>query len=274
MISESLYFNFAGRKSTDFNIMNINVQPTSMYTEPVIANKTINEIYVKGNDIPYFVYTKKDPLTLQLSFAFEDTWDDTLIDEVIRWLNVDFYQPLYFSEDINRIFYVMPVNGVNLIHNGLKEGYLTLTMRCDSPFTYSPEIITPWYNCLDSTGGTFISPYQWVDTSDSSSGTIIEFYNNGHYSLYPEIWIQKTNEDGDISIFNLTNKNTEFKFTNLQKDEELYIDCENQYMETSLVNTYRYDAFNDNYLELVYGKNTLMVTGNVNLKFRYRYIYS
>lgn len=272
MIAESLYFNFAGRKSTDFNIMNINIQPTSMFSEPVIAPKTINEVYVKGNDIPYFVYTKKDPLQFQLSFAFEDTWDDDLIDEVIRWLNVDFYQPLFFSEDINRIFYVIPVSGVNLIHNGLKEGYLTLTMRCDSPFSYSPEQITPWYNCKNS--GTFISPYQFVEIDDASGGTIIEFYNLGHYSLYPEIWIQKSFGDGDISIFNLTNKNTEFKFSNLKQDEEIYVDCENQYIETSLANTNRYDDFNDNYLELVYGKNVLRVSGEVKLKFRYRYIYS
>jgi phage-related protein len=256
LIRESLYFSFANRKSTDFNIMNISVSDSaSLYEESVIANKTINEIYVRGNPKPYFIDTKKDPYSFQLRFAFDDTADDELIDEVIRWLNVDFYQPLFFSEDINKVFYAMPVNDVSFIHNGLKQGYLNLTMRCDSPFSYGNDILTNWYDY----------------SSDNTD--LIEITNLGHFSIYPEIWIQKVG-NGNLSINNLTNSNQEFKFSNLQDGEQLYIDCENEYIETSLTNTFRYDDFNDGYLEIVYGKNRLIVTGNAKLRFRYRYTYS
>jgi phage-related protein len=256
LIRESLYFSFANRKSTDFNIMNVSIQDgASLYEEQMIANNTINEIYVRGNPKPYFIDTKKDPNSFQLRFAFEDTANDELIDEIVRWLNVDFYQPLYFSEDTSRVFYVMPVNGVSFIHNGLKQGYLNLTMRCDSPFSYGNDILTSWYDY--SLGNT----------------DLIEITNQGHFNIYPEIWIQKVG-NGNLFLNNLTNRNQEFKFSNLQDGEQLYVDCENQYIETSLANAHRYDDFNDNYLELVYGKNRLVVTGNAKLKFRYRYIYS
>lgn len=236
--------------------MNISISDSaSLYEEQVVANKTINEYAVRGNPKPYFVDVKKDPLTFQLRFAFYDTVDDDLIDEVIRWLNVDFYQPLYFSEDIDRVFYAMPVNDISFIHNGLKQGYLNLTMRCDSPFSYGNDILTNWYDY------------------SSTNTDLIEITNLGHFNFYPEVWIQKIG-DGDLTINNLTNQNQEFKFSNLQDGEQLYVDCANQYIETSLANTYRYDDFNDNYLEIVYGKNRLLVTGNAKLKFRYKYNYS
>lgn len=272
LIRESLYFSFANRKSTDYNIVNVSVSDGGLFEEQVISNKSINEISVRGNDTPYFINVKNEPKTIQLSFAFLDTWNEDLIEEVLQWLNVGFYEPLSFGGDLDRVYYAMPVDGINLIHNGLKQGYLTLNMRCNSPYSYSHEQITPWIECKNVNGGTFISPYQWIEAG-VPDGTIIEFYNLGHYNLYPEIWIKK-NKDGDVTINNLTNKNKEFKFTNLKDQEEIYIDCENEIIETSLENVYRYDDFNDNYLELVYGKNLLKVAGNVNLKFRYRYVYS
>lgn len=259
MIRESLYFSFANRKSTDFGIYNVSISDGGLYEEQITANKSINEITVRGNDKPYFINVQKEPKTIQLRFSFLETWNDDLIDEVIRWLNVDFYQPLCFSENLDRVYYAMPLDGINLIHNGLKHGYLNLTMRCDSPYSYSHDQVTEWYDF--TTGNPF-------------KKDILTIENYGHFPIKPEIWIQKVG-DGDLTINNLSYANNkEFKFTGLKDGEELYVDCENEYIETNLPDTYRYDDFSDNYLELDYGNNVLKVTGSAKLKFGYRFIFS
>ena len=147
----------------------------------------------------------------------------------------------------------MPVESTEIIHNGLKQGYITLTFRCDAPWAYTPFYITPIY-----------------DYSQNTSGVVLSIDNASDLLLYPEIWITKVG-NGDISIINKTNGGAEFKFTGLLDGEIVYIDNENEYIETSLSNTYRYANFNNNYLELVVGTNNLFITGTCKLQFRYRF---
>lgn len=260
MIRESEYFYFAGRKSTDFGIINVNVSD-GLYEEDLISNRTINEVTIPGRKKPYFIDITEEPKILQLRFAFLEKWNDKLIDEVVRWLNVDTYQPLYFEGNIDRVFYAMPVNNVAYIHNGLKEGYLNLTMRCNSSNSFSHEIITPIYNTLE------------LSERQENDFPIVNIVNRGHYSIYPEIWIEKIS-DGDIVIFNKTNGNQKFEFKNIEVGEKLFIDCENEIINTNKENIYRYDDFNDEYLELIYGENILSLSNNMKIKFRYRYIYA
>jgi len=66
--------------------------------------------------------------------------------------------------------------------------------------------------------------------------------------------------------------------TGLIADENVYIDCEKEFIESDLSETYRYDAFNDNYLELILDEdnlnvNTLNIKGKCKIKFKYQYKY-
>lgn len=101
---------------------------------------------------------------------------------------------------------------------------------------------------------------------------ILVFNNKGDVSCQPEIWITKIN-NGDFSIQNLSHNNEEFKFTNLIHNETVYVDNEHQDIETSLVATYRFKDFNDNYLSFPVGKNILRIEGHAEIKFRYQYKY-
>jgi predicted phage tail component-like protein len=251
MIRESIYFTFAGRNSSDYGIMNISFS-TDLYNESFMANRNIKEIVIRGRETPYFQELTKEPKSIQLNFAFEDTWNDDLINEVARWLDVDFYQPLTFSEEPEKVYYVMPTNDSTVTHNGLKQGYLTLTMRCDSPYSYSRTKVTPWYDCT------------------ASDTTIIELYNKGDKAILPEVFINKVGL-GTISITNLSNKGEMTSFTSISDNEQLYVNGENEIIETNLENIWRYDNFNDTYLTLYYGKNILQVNGKCKIKFQYRY---
>lgn len=260
MIRESFHFHFAGRKSTDFGIINVQVEE-GLYNEQVVANRVINEVYIRGRKEPYFVDVSEEPKTLQLRFGFLEPWNDKLIDEVIRWLNVYNYEPLYFEGDIDRVFYAMPIDGINKIHNGLKNGYLELTMRTNSGKSFSHDILTKKIDTFE------------LSIKQNEEFPIIKISNKGHFSIYPKIWIEKI-DDGDIQIFNKTNRNEIFKFKNIEVGEKLFIDCNKEIIETNKENTYRYDDFNDNYLELVYGKNILSVSNNMIVRFSYKYIFS
>jgi predicted phage tail component-like protein len=249
MIRESLYFSFAGRKSTDFPIANVSLG-SGLYEESLTSIKSIVETSTVNNDTPYFQRVKREPKSFQLRFAFFEPWNEDMIDDIVRWLDVDYYEPLFFSENLDRIYYAMFVDDIKQIHNGLKQGYLNLNVRCNSSVSYSTNKSTNWIQ-----------------------DNFIEIDNLGHKSTLPKIWIEKIG-DGDISISNISNNNEEFKFTKLLDKEIIYVDCENEIIKTNIENEWRYDNFNDNYLELVYGKNLLKVNGNAKLKFEYRYKFS
>ena len=254
MIFESKYFSFDGRKSTTYGIHNIKVDD-GLYNDPLTGERSILETVSGDGNKRYFFGVKKEPKVLNLSFAFFEPWNDKLINEIIRWLVVDEYKPLFFSENIDRVFYVMPINDIRKIHNGLKQGYITITMRCDSLYSYSHKQVTPWYD---------------LTKSDSKE---IKIINRGHYPIKPEVEIWKV-KDGDIKIRNKTDGNREMVVSNLLDGEKVIIDCNREIIETDISDMYRYDDFNNTYLTLLYGENVLTIEGTGYIQFRYRYLYN
>jgi predicted phage tail component-like protein len=252
-IMESIYFSYDGEYSVNYGIYNVSVS-NGMYEEQFLSRRSILETRIKGNDKPYFGGIEYEPLVLKLTFAFENTWDDDLIRKVARWLNQSYYKPLFFSDNIDRIFYCIATDDISLIHNGLKQGYVTLTMRCDSPYAYSRTILDSW------------SDY----SANTVDGIAHEFNNMGDVNIKPELWIQKVG-NGDVTIKNLTNGGQIFKFTGLLNGETVYVDNDREYIESSLPNTYRYDAFNNEYLDIVVGRNILQIYGNIKINFRYQF---
>ncbi|SYX84444.1 distal tail protein Dit [Paenibacillus alvei] len=151
MIRDSMYFSYAGKKSSDFGIINVTIGDNMMLEEPLASSREILEESIKGSTRPYFQGMKKSPLRFSVSFAFEDTWDTNKIREVARWLTEqDYYKELYFSSDPERIFYAIVVDEPILVHNSLSQGYMNMTFRCDSPYSYSPTYLSPVYEWRDS----------------------------------------------------------------------------------------------------------------------------
>jgi predicted phage tail component-like protein len=250
MIKESLYFIYNGINSMDFDIMNVSVD-NNIFSEPFLANRVIKEFTVKGKKNPYHSYVQTDPLSFTITFTFSEGWDDVTLSQVKQWLYVDYYKPLIFSESVGKIYYAMPVDAPMITHNGINEGYVTLNFRCDSPFAYSPEIMTNWYDFSLST----------------QNNLILE--NLGDIDINPQIYITKIGA-GDLTINNF-NSGDSMQFTNLLDQEELYINCDKFYIETSIPNFYRYDSFNDDYMKLVFGQNNIQVIGNCKIRFQYEY---
>lgn len=248
-IKESLDFSYAGKRSDYMGLLNVTTK-SGLYEENFIANKSIIEEKIPKRDKPYFFGVEYDPLTFPLTFSFNEKWTDKSIEEVALWLHQTTYQPLFFTNNINRIFYCMPVDDFSIIHNGLKQGYLELTMRCDTFHAYTPV----YQEVFDFTTNT-------VDGMDFT------FINKGHLPCKPMMKLE-TVDGGDISIINYSDSGKEFKFTGLVNNETLIIDNENEHIKTDLAQTYRFSNFNNQYLSFPRGVNRCKVYGKCKITFQ------
>jgi len=147
-IRNSINFNFAGISSETMGLINVNLD-SGMYEENLSPSKTINEIKIRGRSKPYHQNIEYEPLEFSVSFAFLDTWDKTKLRQVTNWLcNQSYYKPLYFSDNLDednnptRIYYALVHEDSTLVHNGLSQGYVNITFRCNDAFKYSPVYTT------------------------------------------------------------------------------------------------------------------------------------
>lgn len=250
MIMDSLHFVYDGISSSDMGLFHVNLKG-GMLEQGFVASRKIIEETTMGRVIPYFQGIEYQPLEFSFTFAFDNYFDDRKVAEVASWLCQNYYKPFYFSDSPEKVVFVMMEGDSKLIHNGLRQGYVEINMRANSPYVYSQQYIKD-YTCNGSTN--------------------IVFENLGNVILQPEMWITKIGA-GDITIVNRTHGNFEFKIKGLHSGEEVYIDNENKFISSpsmELTNNFRYDDFNGNYLELVYGSNDLLVTGSCEIKFKYR----
>jgi len=252
MIRSSEWFSFDDVYSSQYGIKNVTID-TGMYEEHFTRERKIIEKKIKGRSKPYYKEIESEPLTIPVTFAFMNSWDDSSIREVIRWLTSPTqYKPLIFSQNPSKIYYALAVDKPDLIHNGLSQGYVQMTFRCNDAYAYSPIYLSQIY-----------------DLTSNPIYTDIQLTNNGDEIIYPEIFVDKIGI-GDFSIQNLSNSGETLLFEDLSDGEELYIDGENEQIETNLLLTDRYDNHNNIFLSFPLGVNTLRVYGNIKLRFRYQ----
>ena len=251
-IKESLYFNYDGKSCRDFGLINVNLDG-GMFEETLVASRAINETRVRGSDTPLFHSIDEEPLELQLSIAFKSTFTEEDVDGIIMWLFQDKYKPLYFEDKPHKVFYCMPIGDSIIAHNGLKQGYISINMRCRSSKIESPQNVTSTYH------------------SNSSSDTVVMIENIGHVEIFPEISIEKTG-NGNVTIM----KDGEiFEIRNLTNGEKIYINTEKEIIETDITGVYRYEDVVGDYFDMALsvGENTFTVRGSCKIAFRYRFKY-
>lgn len=265
-IKSSLNFYYDSQDSQTFGISNVSVS-TGMYEEPFVAPKEIIKQEIRGRTKPYHSGIKRSSIILNLSFAFNETWNNQKMRDVKNWLDQDFFKPLMIpadpndSTDFNRVYYCMLTSDSSkLIHNGLMQGYVDgLTFECNDSYYYSePQLISR---------NLFNNP--------SPGGTELIINNTGDTPCYPLITITKSIEDGTISIFNRSNTNKEMQITGLSNGEITTIDCEEQIIDSiyNNQNIYRYDSHNGYFLELLTGNNNLLIKGKCEITIQSEFKY-
>ncbi|OME53973.1 phage tail protein [Paenibacillus odorifer] len=135
---EGIHFFYDGVYSVDMGLLNCKIGG-GMFEETFLPKRSIVETTVAGRDKPYFQSLQLEPLSFELTFAFEHGYTERKIREVARWLYQPHYKPFYTVDNPNRVFYCMVEGDSKLIHNGAKQGYITLKMRCDGAFSYTQK---------------------------------------------------------------------------------------------------------------------------------------
>lgn len=94
----------------------------------------------------------------------------------------------------------------------------------------------------------------------------------GDFNLKPKLWITKRNGNGSIEIIN-TVTNQKMQLQNLIDNEEVYIHCQKEEIVSNRQNlgVYRYDDHNDEFLDLVVGKNYIQANGDFDMHIRYQH---
>ncbi|MNZ98186.1 Phage tail protein [compost metagenome] len=149
-IRDSLYFEFAGVRSKTLRMLNVNLDG-GMQSEYFAASQSINEDKTRGRSKPYFQGIEKEPLSLTVNFAFEEEWTRDELRYVRRWLTEpNYYSPLIFSNDPEKIYYAIYIDEPELLHNSVSQGYITLNFRCNDAYAYSPLMLSPLYDWDES----------------------------------------------------------------------------------------------------------------------------
>uniref|UniRef100_A0AB39C6Z2 Tail protein n=1 Tax=Bacillus phage KoopaTroopa TaxID=3234046 RepID=A0AB39C6Z2_9CAUD len=251
-IKDKVRFNFNGVWSDTHNVMNV-VLDSGMYEEVFVASRELNETKVRGNSKPMLHSVEDSPLEFEMTIAVDGTYTDVQIDNIIRWLWVDYHKPLYFAGKENRVYYCMPIGDAQIIHNGIKQGYFTITMRCDSSQVYSPTLTTS-------------------STTVTSTPQTITINSDSHFDVYPEISIKKTGA-GTVTLEFLDDGGNIFEVRDLTNAEDIYINCEKEIIQTDIIGVYRYDKIVGHFPRLVYGQNRIKITGSCTIQFRYKNKY-
>ena len=154
-IKDSLYFVYDGISSQDMGIINVNID-SGLQSEPFYPSASILEISTRYNETPYFQKIKREPLVFNLTFAFEDGFDDDKLRETARWLNQKTFKELYFSNQPDKKYFAIYEGSPRLFHTGA-DGYFEITFRTNSPYAHSNLIETGIYNQVSPTF-TFTRP--------------------------------------------------------------------------------------------------------------------
>ena len=249
---ESLSFTFNGISSEDMGIVLVN-GGDGLYQETFLPTRKIVETTVSNRNAPYFRRVDNEPLSFSITIWIKEWKDRDNLRAIARWLFKDYYKPMYFESSPDKIYYVIFEGTSTLFHNGVKDGYITLNCRCNSPFLFSQEK---------------------TETFSVNGTTNFMFFNEGDLTMRPKLKIT-CRSAGNVSIKNNTN-NQEFKITNVQPNEIITVDGANETIISSLeyINRFLYDSHNGIWLDIT-GNSTCEITlaGNFSLEWTYEYIY-
>lgn len=255
-MKHNLDFYFNNEFSTVKGVFNANTD-NGLFEDKLIAERMLNTEIVRNQSKGYLLNVDRSLFSFPLVLGSKEPWTRAKLDDIATWLDVSYYKEFYFMDNPDRVFFVMPSGEINFIHTGTDLGYITVELSSISPYSFSPKYTTPLYDF----------------SANTTTGSVIEFNNSGHFELMPIIRITKIGL-GDVSIVNETDLGRIFEIKNLADGEEVYINNETKEIVSEFARTYHYDDHNGNWLNLLKGNNTLRVYGNCQLEFEYRYRYS
>lgn len=258
---ESMSFTYDGVNSEDFGVMMVNSN-TGLFKEPFLAARSITEKSIAGRDVPLFGGVSEKPLSFPLTIFIEEWEKRDNLRAIARWLNQKEYKPLWFETDPDRRFYALIDGTPVLNHNGIKEGFITLNVRCMTHYMSSAERV--YKKIVNGTAD------DWIN-------------NDGDEPFAPRLTIKKIgNGDVKIETFLEGKRTHSLQIVEMLDGEIAYLDCAMETIRSSHQEYERYlfDLCNHDYLTFGIGNpyNTesstkIVFTGNFEFIMDYSTAY-
>ena len=128
-VKNYLNFTLNGISNEDLKIINCSVS-SSLYEENFIFKRDLQTQYIKGNQRTMLTHIKENPLTIDLTFAFNDSFTDADLRYLGRVLNSNFFIPIKFINDstdetkVDKIYYILLNDDSRLYHTGIIKDML------------------------------------------------------------------------------------------------------------------------------------------------------
>lgn len=208
---------------------------------------SVEKIYRRPKNYLYGV-NQEPVLTFEITLFSYDEITAPRYEEISKWLfgQMNYKKLQICQPDMTNIYFNCFLIDPQIIRTGNVITGVSFKVECDAPWGWGfPESI-----------GYNYSGYMYNDT--------IEFNNesgNNDY-LYPTLDFVVNSFGGSISITNTSDSNRIFLMTGLSANEAISFDCDHQII-TSDTSDYRLGTFNKNWVRLVPGLNTLIISANV-----------
>lgn len=247
-IKDKLYFNYDGVDSREFGITAVNMG-SGLYEDTFVATRNIEETSPKNRYRNIFHGISEEDRSFDLILSFDEGYSDELLERVNHWIFKRYYRPMYFDGNRDRVVFAMPTGTSSIFHNGMKQGYFTVSMKTNSPYVFSD-----------------------IKRMSFSEGEQVFINNSGHEISYPHFKIKKVG-DGDLKI---KVENYNVLMVDLINGETIEIDTMREKVITDIPGVYRYDnlrigEFSDLALEV--GGSNFISEGGAEIECEYREVY-
>ncbi len=250
---ENLHFTYDGKSSKDFGVVLVNPSG-GLYKETFIPTRKIVETSVAGRRNPFFQRVDDDPLSFSFAIYLPEWEERNNLRQIARWLYQPYYKPLIFESNPDIVYYAMFIDKSELTHNGLYEGYISLTVRMNSPYIHS------------------IPHEENFDINGKETKVI---YNNGDLPMRMKMEIKNKQINHRVAM-TIVETGEVLLLTNLLPNETVYVDCINEHITSSLEDTGRYliDNHNDQWLTIEPETSArLAINADASFKITYQYAY-
>lgn len=141
MVNSTKIFTFDGTASTSFTPSIINIKlDNDMYEFAPLGAKSIKEEKVQGRDMPYFYNIDLEPMSFNMTIAFEDYATQAQVNEVIKWLYLPKTPKLLSFTEYGINYFGLFIGQPNFYYvgnnlNGYKFiGYIEVEFRANAPY--------------------------------------------------------------------------------------------------------------------------------------------
>lgn len=238
-----MHFTFGGEKSEDYGVyigrmgdVSIPVTPSS----EIVREQVGDRIYTYGKIRQPYTYSFR-------IYPVKTYWEKGQIERVMDWLDTDTYEPFTRSTVQDRVYYLMLEDSSEITGSSQHRGGIDLTFTSGTPYAHSP-----------------------VYSQTVELGKDITIENRGHFELYPT-FVLHLEERGVVMLTNYLT-DTEAIIDNPVGNHIITMNGESKIIESdSNENIYSY--FNNDYVKLRKGYNTISTIGKGFVEVFYQFKY-